>query len=216
VWLEERPSSLPEEFFFTGKEFDPETGFYNFGVRYLDPRFSKWMTADPALGGYLSGKFRQGVFAPTHLALYTYGLNNPATYFDPDGEIDWQALGWGIAKGVAIGALGVAVVGAIVLTGGAAAALGAPLVGAAITTYGVGTVAVVGAVGTAYTAAEIATQHDYIAGKDLNEAEVTDRVGQLIGGAAVGLASRGAVSGYRAIARWAGREPAVIDTQRSP
>jgi hypothetical protein len=41
VWLEERPSSLPEELFFTAKEFDPETGFYDFGARYLDPRFSK-------------------------------------------------------------------------------------------------------------------------------------------------------------------------------
>jgi hypothetical protein len=29
--------------------------FYDFGARYLDPRFSKWMTADPALGSYLAG-----------------------------------------------------------------------------------------------------------------------------------------------------------------
>jgi RHS repeat-associated protein len=55
VWLEERPSSLPADYFFTAKEFDPETGFYDFGARYLDPRFSKWMTADPALGSYLPG-----------------------------------------------------------------------------------------------------------------------------------------------------------------
>ena len=32
VWLEERPASLPEEFFFTAKEMDPETGFYDFGA----------------------------------------------------------------------------------------------------------------------------------------------------------------------------------------
>ena len=55
VWLEERPSSLPADYFFTAKEFDPETGFYNFGARYLDPRFSKWMTADPALGVVFAG-----------------------------------------------------------------------------------------------------------------------------------------------------------------
>jgi hypothetical protein len=41
VWVEERPASLPADYFFTAKEFDPETGFYNFGARYLDPRFSK-------------------------------------------------------------------------------------------------------------------------------------------------------------------------------
>jgi RHS repeat-associated protein len=68
VWLEERPSSLPEEYFFTAKEFDPETGFYYFGARYLDPRFSKWMTADPALGAYLSGG--GGMLQPKNLALY--------------------------------------------------------------------------------------------------------------------------------------------------
>ena len=55
VWFEERPSALPADYFFTAKEFDPETGFYNFGARYLDPRFSKWMTADQALGSYLPG-----------------------------------------------------------------------------------------------------------------------------------------------------------------
>jgi len=108
VWLEERPSSLPEEFFFTAKEFDPETGFYNFGARYLDPRFSKWMTADPALGSYLPGVgaavgYRSpglanawrghpdlpglgGAFTPSNLALYGYGHQNPETLWDPDGS----------------------------------------------------------------------------------------------------------------------------------
>ena len=58
-------------------------GFYNFGVRYLDPRFSKWMTADPALGGYLSAN----KLAPATLALYTYGLHNPAKFNDPSGAL---------------------------------------------------------------------------------------------------------------------------------
>jgi RHS repeat-associated protein len=81
VWLEERPSSLPEEFFFTAKEFDPETGFYNFGARYLDPRFSKWMTADPA--------DRLDAGAPIiALNLYQYGRQNPLRYFDPTGA--WE------------------------------------------------------------------------------------------------------------------------------
>jgi RHS repeat-associated protein len=94
VWLEERPSSLPADYFFTAKEFDPETGFYNFGARYLDPRFSKWMTADPALGSYLpdagianaSLPGVGGAFRPTNLAVYGYGHQNPATLIDPDGQ----------------------------------------------------------------------------------------------------------------------------------
>jgi RHS repeat-associated protein len=90
VWLEERPSSLPADYFFTAKEFDSETGFYNFGVRYLDPRFSKWMTADPALGGYLSTRGvdkSAGIYTPPNLALYGYGWNNPARFNDPNGSL---------------------------------------------------------------------------------------------------------------------------------
>src|SRR5262249_34269045 len=53
VWLEEVPASLPVDYFFSAKELDSETGFYAFVARYLDPRFSKWMSADPALAKYL-------------------------------------------------------------------------------------------------------------------------------------------------------------------
>jgi RHS repeat-associated protein len=86
VWLEERPSSLPADYFFTAKEFDPETGFYDFGARYLDPRFSKWMTADPALGQYLNGKLNSGVYSPSHLALFAYVHHNPLIFLDPTGK----------------------------------------------------------------------------------------------------------------------------------
>jgi RHS repeat-associated protein len=83
VWVEERPKSLPEEFFFTAKEFDPETGFYDFGARYLHPRFSKWMTADPA--------DRISASAPIFtLNPYQYGLHNPARFFDPNGAAEFE------------------------------------------------------------------------------------------------------------------------------
>jgi len=107
VWLEERPASLPQDHFFTAKELDQETGFYDFGARYLDPRFSKWMSTDPALGSFLPGagkpvayrlpalanKWRGnpdlpglgGVIAPVNLNLYGYGGQNPSTFLDPDG-----------------------------------------------------------------------------------------------------------------------------------
>src|SRR5262249_39784794 len=112
VWLEEVPASLPVDYFFTAKELDQETGFYDFGARYLDPRFSKWMTADPALGSYLPGAGKShaslpglgGAFRPTNLALYGYGHHNPATLWDPDGGAvtpnggaaapDWNTFGY--------------------------------------------------------------------------------------------------------------------------
>ena len=34
----------------TGKELDRETGLYYYGARYLDPKTSRWMSGDPALG----------------------------------------------------------------------------------------------------------------------------------------------------------------------
>ena len=94
VWLEEVPASLPVDYFFTAKELDQETGFYDFGARYLDPRFSKWMTADPALAAYLPGAGGAGASLPSlggafrsaNLALYGYSHHNPATLFDPNGR----------------------------------------------------------------------------------------------------------------------------------
>ena len=152
VWFDEKPGFLPADYFFTAKEFDSETGFYDFGARYLDPRFSKWMTADPALGDYLSGKMGQGVFAPTHLALYTYGLNNPATYFDPNGLWTWGSVGsaaWsGVKKGAIGVGVGVAVVGLVVVAGPA-------IIGATATTVVVYTVVGAGAIAAGYKAGEV-------------------------------------------------------------
>ncbi|MBO0879585.1 MAG: hypothetical protein J2P17_04285, partial [Mycobacterium sp.] len=109
VWLEEVPSSLPVDYFFTGKELDQETGFYNFAARYLDPRFSKWMTADPALGDYLAGQ-AGGVSTPANLSLYAYGRNSPVVYVDPNGRNPllpaW--VWWLIAGGATGGAINVA------------------------------------------------------------------------------------------------------------
>ena len=38
---------------FTAKELDEETGLYYYGARYLDPKYSRWLSTDPALGEYI-------------------------------------------------------------------------------------------------------------------------------------------------------------------
>ena len=46
----------------TGKEMDEArtiagvscVGLYYYGARYLDPKYSMWMSTDPALGDYVS------------------------------------------------------------------------------------------------------------------------------------------------------------------
>ena len=74
---------------------------YYYGARYLNPRTSRWVSADPAIGEYLpvapvNDEARKhnanlpgmgGVFYIVNLALYQYGGNNPVRYVDPDGSI---------------------------------------------------------------------------------------------------------------------------------
>ncbi|MCR5289370.1 MAG: hypothetical protein K6E51_05210, partial [Treponema sp.] len=73
---------------FTAKEMDEETGLYYYGARYLDPKYSRWISTDPALGDYLaqSGKGEGGIYNSANLNLYHYANNNPVKYTDPDGE----------------------------------------------------------------------------------------------------------------------------------
>ena len=79
---------------------DEETGLYYYGARYLDPKYSRWLSGDPALGDYIpkapiddeAKKHNEnlpgmgGVFNVVNLHLYHYAGNNPVKYTDPDGR----------------------------------------------------------------------------------------------------------------------------------
>lgn len=100
-WIEKAQDGLNLlPYKFTGKELDSETGLYYYGARYLNPRTSAWISADPALADYVplapvdeearkhNGKLpgMGGVYNLMNLALYHYAGNNPVKYTDPDGK----------------------------------------------------------------------------------------------------------------------------------
>jgi RHS repeat-associated protein len=104
LWIEQRSEHMDQDgktpFRFTGKELDAETGFYYYGARYLNPKTSIWISADPAVGDYIpkapvddeAKKHNEnlpgmgGVFNYVNFHVYHYAGNNPIRYIDPDGR----------------------------------------------------------------------------------------------------------------------------------
>ena len=85
-----------------------ETGVNYYGARYLDPKYSRWLSRDPALGDYIpkapiddeAKKHNEnlpgmgGVYNTVNLHLYHYAGNNPVKYTDPDGKMAWTSSMW--------------------------------------------------------------------------------------------------------------------------
>ena len=81
---------------FTGQKLDPETGLYYYGGRYYDAEIGRFISADP---------FIQTPYDPQNLNRYSYVINNPPNYIDPDGYFHqikkkkpsfWKRFGGGL------------------------------------------------------------------------------------------------------------------------
>jgi RHS repeat-associated protein len=85
--------TLDEDYGFTGKELDEETGLYYYGARYYDPLIGRFTQLDPLILGESSKPFASVLVNPQELNGYTYVMNNPLKYVDPNGM-------WGVMFGL--------------------------------------------------------------------------------------------------------------------
>lgn len=96
-------------------------------ARYLDPKTSRWLSADPALGEYMAGSKAGvgGIYNQVNLNLYHYAGNNSIKYTDPDGKsVLGKVLGYGCYIAVVVAPAAVTLAGKLTVVGTAYEACG--------------------------------------------------------------------------------------------
>lgn len=78
---------------FTGKERDGETGLDYFGLRYMSTAQGRFTSPDPNSAG-------ASLFDPQSWNAYSYTLNNPLKYVDPDGDVPIPVITGAVGAGV--------------------------------------------------------------------------------------------------------------------
>ncbi|MBI4605295.1 MAG: RHS repeat-associated core domain-containing protein, partial [Planctomycetes bacterium] len=81
-------SSTPIDYDFTDKETDDESGLVYHGARFYNPSIGRFLSVDPLYGdpaAVESDALEAFLTNPQKLGLYSYVLNNPLKYSDPDG-----------------------------------------------------------------------------------------------------------------------------------
>jgi RHS repeat-associated protein len=84
---------IPLNYRFTGQEYDPETGLYNFRARFYDPGYGRFYAPDPLV---------------QYASPYVYAGNNPVSNIDPSGT-------WSIWSTIVTAAVAVVVTAAVIV-----------------------------------------------------------------------------------------------------
>ena len=72
-------NTCPQNYKFTGKERDSESGLDDFDARHYSSSLGRFMHSDPL------GMFAADISVPQSWNLYSYVMNNPLSFIDPDG-----------------------------------------------------------------------------------------------------------------------------------
>ncbi|HEY4176751.1 MAG TPA: SpvB/TcaC N-terminal domain-containing protein [Kofleriaceae bacterium] len=87
AWIDSGPKDSVNGYLFNGKPFDTETGFYDFGQRFYDPKTSLWLGEDPALVDSTSSV----VGSPVRGSGAAFSGHNPLRFRDPNGrDFFWE------------------------------------------------------------------------------------------------------------------------------
>ena len=65
---------------FVNVELDIETGLYYYGARYLDSKYSRWLSGDPVVKDYMAGTLagEGGIYNTVNLSVYHYAGHRAA------------------------------------------------------------------------------------------------------------------------------------------
>jgi RHS repeat-associated protein len=112
IRINNQSTTFNEKRKFAGHEYDTETGLSYMQARYYHPATGRFISEDPAFLDIgipaFSDKYQrsleQHLQNPQSLNSYAYGLNNPVTFRDPQGEIvplivlgAWAAVEFGLS-----------------------------------------------------------------------------------------------------------------------
>jgi RHS repeat-associated protein len=91
------PGFAPNQWLFTGRQFDQESGLYNYRNRYYDPRIGRFSSQDPSLtlnphSRVIPYLLLNQLPNPLQLHRYLYCINNPVNLRDPFGLNPWQGV----------------------------------------------------------------------------------------------------------------------------
>ncbi len=77
---------------YTGKELDPDTGYSYYGARYYMGTYGRFTSQDPVYLGMGSATPESVLRDPQVLNSYSYARNNPVSYIDVNGEFPWLVV----------------------------------------------------------------------------------------------------------------------------